>query len=441
MSRLFLQIALGLLLALIIASGLASQLLRVQMDRGADGLAPNPVQREVNLIHWSLSRLSGKEQLARIQVLQKEFPVEMQLVSTEQIPLEIQNLMPGSSPVFHDFHSRKIIYLWLGKENGILAMGPYRHHTPFRPIQLLLVLGVILPIVGIAAYLLAAPMVSRLRELERVSRQIGKGDLHARVGFEAKDATGDLARQFNHMAKRIESLLENQKHLLGAVSHELRTPISRIEFLLEIVKSTADSRERNRKVEDIRREISELDDLVGELLLYTRYDSMTEVPPVIMTPVIPLVEDAASRLLHRAPNREIKLRIELPPDFHFPLNSNHFRRVVENLVNNAIKYSSLVVEIRCHEEGENLYLMVDDDGPGISFEARQKVFEPFFRMDEARSRKSGGAGLGLAIVSKIMTSHGGSIEAEEAPLGGTRMTTKWPRLLVKNCFQAGKGRF
>jgi len=427
MSRLFLQIALGLLLALVIATGLASQLLRVQMDRGSGGLAPMPVEREANLIHWSLIQLDGPAQLKKLTTLRDEFPVDFKLVGSEDLPSAIESLLPSSGPIFQQFQKEKTVYLWLGEENGTLALGPYRHRTPFRLSQLLLILGVILPIVGIAAYLLAAPVVGRLRELERASFLLGKGDLKARVEFEAKDATGDLARQFNQMAGHIEKLLETQKHLLGAVSHELRSPISRIEFLLEAVQASDDPQERDRKVEDIRGELTELNELVRELLLFTRFDSMTETPPRVLTPVAPLIEDAVARFTHRTADRNIKVLIHLNPGFRFPLNSNNFRRVLENLVSNAMKYSTGNVEIECREEEAHLLLVVEDDGPGIPAAVCHRIFEPFFRVDEDRSRQSGGVGLGLAITKRILDSHGGSITAGPAQLGGTRMTTRWPR--------------
>lgn len=427
MSRLFAQIALGLLVALLIASGLASQVLRVQLDRGKGGLAPNPVQRECNLVQWSLSKIDGPEQLIRIQELKKEFPVKMQLVPNNQLPRNVQNLLHGSSPVFQLFHKQKKVYIRLGDENGTLVLGPYRHNTPFRPTQLLWVFGIILPIVGIAAYLLAAPMVRRLRELEKVSQEIGQGNLNARVNFEAKDATGDLARQFNRMAERIEGLLESQKHLLGAVSHELRTPISRIEFLLEALQSTDDQDHRDLRVEEIRKEMGELSELVGELLTFTCFDSLSEAPVREMIFVQPLIEEAVTRVKHCFSGREVTVEVDLPPGLQFSLNRNNFRRVVDNLVSNAVKYSRDVVWVHCREEVDYLCLVVDDDGPGIGVEDRQAIFEPFFRLDEARSRESGGAGLGLAIVSRILESHGGSIDVSQAPLGGARLVARWPR--------------
>ncbi len=429
MSRLFLRISLGLLLALVVSSGLASQLLRMQIDRGRGGIAPDPVQRDANLVHWSLSHTTGQEQLDRIRSLQAEIAFEMRLVPSSrsgQLPPVIRNNLPSHTPLFQQFQKDKKVYLWLGEENGVLVLGPFRHRTPFSPMQLLLVTGVILPIVGLTGYLLASPVVRRLRELEEASLRIARGDLKARAGFEANDATGDLARQFNRMADRLEKLLEKQQHLLGAVSHELRTPISRIEFLLERLQTANGERERGRELADIRGELIELDDLVRELLLFTRFDAMDGPLSRASTAVTPLVEDAVARLMQDASSRGIEVRSDMTPELEFLIHPGHFRRVVHNLLVNAIRYADQQVKVRCFEEDDRLCMMVDDDGPGVPDEYRRRIFEPFFRVDEARSRESGGVGLGLAIVKRIVESYGGSIEVSESDLGGTRMMAEWP---------------
>jgi signal transduction histidine kinase len=142
--------------------------------------------------------------------------------------------------------------------------------------------------------------------------------------------------------------------------------------------------------------------------------------------VKPLSDLAVLAELHAPDDREVLVHAELPEKAEVHADPRLFQRALENLLRNAVRYGKSVVEVSIAEIDGYLHVVVDDDGPGIPVEERERVLQPFVRIEADRDRDTGGAGLGLAIVSRIVRRHGGTISVDDAPLGGARITTTWP---------------
>jgi two-component system sensor kinase ParS len=264
-----------------------------------------------------------------------------------------------------------------------------------------------------------------IAQTAKATQKIACGDLSARVEVLDNDPTQYLSLSFNQMADRIESLIKNQRHLFQAVSHELRTPLSRIAFHLEMISEETQQHQRNQLVAEIANDIDELDNLVKELLLYSKFSShpiKLEVQPI-------QVPDALNRIIANQKTthkRIIDIVTGTKENIEVMAQPFYFKLAIQNLVSNAVRYAFQRVWI-CYDRSINgVRIEVCDDGPGIPLEKRHSVFEPFARLDDSRDRKTGGVGLGLAIVNRILERHGGTVSITDNDGHGTRFITFWP---------------
>ena len=289
---------------------------------------------------------------------------------------------------------------------------------------LLGVLLAILVVIGAAVYLLLRPFERRILALADVARRFGEGRLDSRAPAGQSDAIGVLAGAFNGMAGRIEGFIERQKELLRAVSHEFRTPLARLFFLVDDAEGAGTPEEKNQLLERIEGSLQELNDLVEELLAFTRLEEDPGQPARESIDVAAVLADMRGVVADL--RGDLKFEIECE-ELEVVAVPHLFRRAVLNLVTNAVRHARERIEIACSCERDRVHLHVDDDGPGIPEAARDQVFEPFSRLDESRTADSGGAGLGLAIVQRIMSLHGGRVSVDESRLGGARFTLSFPR--------------
>jgi two-component system sensor histidine kinase RstB len=287
---------------------------------------------------------------------------------------------------------------------------------------LLIVLALLLA--GVVAYWLVAPLARRIRALAGTTLRLANRDFAARSADTARDALGDLARRFNDMAAEIESLIETKQQLLQAVSHEFRTPLSRIRFELALLAESTSESESARRFEAIDESLVEMDDLVGELLAFVQLDGRPQLSVERVSPAD--LADEVARAIQPL-RAEVAVRVDARAQTKIDAHPKYLRRALQNLVVNAIRHARSEVVIEVDDRGGALAMTVRDDGLGIPDGARERIFEPFVRLDESRSRDEGGAGLGLAIVRKICEWHGGSVIAAPAERGA-RFVMTLPRL-------------
>jgi two-component system sensor histidine kinase RstB len=303
-------------------------------------------------------------------------------------------------------------------------MRPPRPSAPAWPLIAILV-GLVI-VATVTAVLLARPLVRRLRSLQSVAARIANGDLGARVQISEHDALGEFAFQFNQMADRNQILLEKQRDLIRAVAHELRTPAARIRFALELLAEATSDQQRERHILAIDSDLSEVDSLVRELLLLDHLESDPDANAGETFQVRGAVDDELERLRPMRPQVEVVTACAVAGDESAAGSEKLFRRALRNLVTNAQRHAKARVRVSMTRGAREIVLAVDDDGPGIPPADRVRVLEPFTRLDRSRSRGTGGFGLGLAIVSRILRAMGGHLKIGDADLGGASFVMSWP---------------
>lgn len=238
-----------------------------------------------------------------------------------------------------------------------------------------------------------------------------------------------LLRSNHERAREIERLLAAQRELLQAVSHEIRTPLARARFRLAALEHAMSDGARQERVAGLGSQLDQLDDLIEEMGSYAdrRADGRSE------TAVETTSFDLPGELRRcadewRSSRAEIAITgLDDVAPVHLDASSREFARVVGNLVSNAVRHARSEVRLRgVDEQNGTVRVEVLDDGPGIPPEDRDRVFQPFTRLDASRSRVTGGVGLGLAIARRIVERHGGTIHVTESPSGGARFVVLWP---------------
>ncbi len=271
--------------------------------------------------------------------------------------------------------------------------------------------------VALAALVTARWVVARsLRPVDDMRREleaITASDLDRRVPIpETGDELQHLGRAMNETIARLGSAVSANERFVADAAHELRSPITGVRAALEIEAARAPG----SLIEDSARELDRASRLIEDLLvLARRQGGPTRRADVDLDDVV-RAELAAART--RFPELDIQSTIA---PARLSGDGDALRRVVANLVENACRYGDGKVEVVLAGDDRQRILTVDDDGPGISPVDRERVFERFARLDESRSRATGGSGLGLAIVQEIVADHGGTVEIEDSPLGGTRI--------------------
>ena len=322
------------------------------------------------------------------------------------------------------------IYSRLPDTGKLIKLGPVTMLNPY-PFKLLATLGLfILASISIAIYVLVRGLERRLSKLERAARRLARGDLEARVKVHGGDSVGQLGAAFNNMASHIQRLLSIQKEMIRGVSHELRTPVARIRFGLEMVEDAQSSDERSGYIKGIDGDIEELDHLIDEILTYAKLEEgvpdirfqRLDVDSIVARVAEEHQRQKSSVVVEHVPCRTLEARRRID------VEERYIHRAIQNLVSNACRYANKTVQVRFSVGHDTCRVDVEDDGPGIPEEQRERVFTAFARLDDSRTRSSGGYGLGLSIVRRIMHWHNGkAMVGVSDKLGGARFSLVWPR--------------
>ncbi len=326
-------------------------------------------------------------------------------------------------PVVQLHDAGPAIYLPIPGQPFVAVLRPGPAPPPWSGRRGLLLAVLVLSGIGLAVYAVVRPVERQLTGISGAAGRIGKGELGARAEVHRRDASGELAETFNDMAERVQTIVEGRRALLHGVSHELRTPLARLRFAVELLEDAVDPEARARRVEEMLGDVVELEDLVAELMRYSELEEgagLDRQPTDLVVLVSGLVEEA------RRLRPEAELVFEPRPVPELSLDQRQVSRSIGNLVNNAVRYSDSRVRVSTEHEPGQARVVVEDDGPGVPEADRERIFEPFVRLDEARSRDTGGIGLGLALALRAVRAHKGGIEVDESPLGGARFTWTVP---------------
>ena len=261
-----------------------------------------------------------------------------------------------------------------------------------------------------------------LQALSSMADEFGSGKLTARAHMKSSATIYPLAERINHMAGRIEHLLEAQRSLLNSVSHELRTPIARLEFALELLDARAKDPDLSKRIAAMEGDLAELNNLVGELLDMNKLDSARTLQTATLS-LDELLQECCGALPHAAARLDCEFEAGLGM---IEADGRLLGRAIGNLLRNAQKYAAGRILLSARKRADGVEIAIDDDGPGIPEEERDKIFDPFYRLDRSRDRATGGFGLGLSIAQKAVALHGGTLRVESSALGGARFVIALP---------------
>ncbi len=377
----------------------------------------------VFLFYELVDQTPAAQRQARLSELQPHSSIEFSLVSTAEVEQRVgRAVQPGDQLSHRVSFEGEWCFQVFSDGQGALAAGPVIPGWPRGTVPV----GAILAIIGVPAIagLIAMRVERELNKVERASEALAVGEFSARVD-NAQGPSRELAQTFNAMAERIERLVRSRDELVQAVSHELGSPLSRLRFHMELLADLP-GEEREQRLRAMTQELDTLDDLVAELLSYVQSEDL-ELNQRVFDPRQGLDDIAELARLEVPEERPIGLEVRpLPEGLRVFADQRLFLRAVENILRNAMRYAAREVRVEVIDENGQVRIDIDDDGPGIPEDMRHKVTVPFVRLDPHRGRKTGGVGLGLAIVSRIVRRHGGHVEIGTSPLGGARVSTRWP---------------
>jgi two-component system sensor histidine kinase CpxA len=301
--------------------------------------------------------------------------------------------------------------------------------------------GILLGIIssGLVCYVLARYLTSPIVRLRAATQKLASGDLTARAGLPGSrrhDEMAELMRDFDRMAERLENLVNAQSRLLTDISHELRSPLARLNVALELARQRS-GLEAGSALDRIDRETNRLNQLIQRLLTVARLEAGGESIEKIPVRLENIIHEIAKDAAFEAQSRGCEVEATIVDDCIVVGSPSLLHSAIENVVRNAIRYTQegSSVEVRL-EQGIGLQndslgspqavVRVTDSGPGVPDDALDKLFRPFYRIDDARGRQTGGVGLGLAITDRAVRLHGGNIRVSNRPQGGLMVEIRLP---------------
>ncbi len=428
MTRLFMRMAFGVFIAIVLSIVIASQVTRHNLEDGLLRIFPKIFLGVNKLVDQRLSSVPQEKLFDELRQIKIDFPFPIDFLPPdhEAIPESVKRDLATSKLSGTHIDTDLTIYSSLLKGQYVLVCGPLPKIWQPTGASRIIALGLFSFVLLSLTLFLGYPLAKRLRHLERVTEKFGKGQLSERVTVSGKDGMDQLAGRFNQMANRIQLLLESQSNMLGAVSHELRTALSRIRFKLELLPSPAETIEQDNPITPIERDLDAIERLIDDLLLYHRVDTDESVvfdELEARSFINSVIETYKSE---NDPKSEIKMLADLSESIKFRGNSTFLRLALFNLLANGIRYAHSRLHVNLQESEGNLLIIIENDGPPIPEAKWDSIFKPFFRLDTSRSRETGGTGLGLAIVKKVVHMHRGQVCVGQSDLGGARFELKFP---------------
>jgi signal transduction histidine kinase len=271
------------------------------------------------------------------------------------------------------------------------------------------------------------PLIKRLRLLRSTAKNFGEGDFSERIHISSTSYIVDIENEFNRMAEKIETLVEDNKLLSNAVSHDLRTPLARLRFGIEALSETNKPETKEKYIQHLSQDIQEMENLVGVLLDYARLDQKminVERLPLNLNTLI----EGCARNLTSSDSSAVSIDVSGLSKIQIIIdgNENYLSMLINNLLSNAQRYAVKHVRITTKQTTTSLIMCVSDDGPGIPVEKRGEIFKPFIRGENQIEQK--GYGMGLAIVARIAVWHGAHVVISQSDeLGGAKFTITFKR--------------
>lgn len=289
---------------------------------------------------------------------------------------------------------------------------------------------------GVICYLLSIYLTKPLSTLSFAANSIATGKLSTRVGkFKGhyRDEIADLSNNFNRMADKVEKIVKLKERLLQDISHELRSPLARLQIAIELGRKKSGNVAQS-EFSRMEEECICLNSLIGEILEYARLDKsvyqlqreLTNIPKLLQR----IIADANFEFANNSTNNNRRVTLSAATDCNLYVDERLLHRAIENILRNALRYSPaqelVSVVIFFSETQQDLVIEIKDHGPGIPEDQLKKIFNPFYRVDKSREKKTGGYGLGLAIARQAIHLHNGEIQVINQKTGGLKVRITLP---------------
>ncbi|MGV3345728.1 two-component system sensor histidine kinase RstB [Enterobacteriaceae bacterium LUAb1] len=308
------------------------------------------------------------------------------------------------------------------RSHYVLVVGPipylfFLHEMRLLDVALMALIGMSL---ALPVFIWMRPHWKDMLRLEKAAQRFGQGNLNERIHFDNASSLQRLGIAFNQMADNVSTLMASKKQLIDGIAHELRTPLVRLRYRLEMSDNLSES-----EATALHRDIGQLEALIEELLTYARLDRPRVELTMQHVELAAWLKDKIVNIQSTNPHYHIE-HVTPAGQLAGNFDTRLMERVLDNLVNNALRYAQTRLRVSLWLDGSQASLQVEDDGPGIPAECRAQIFEPFVRLDPSRDRSTGGCGLGLAIVHSIALAMKGNVVADSSPLGGAALRFSWP---------------
>jgi two-component system, OmpR family, sensor kinase len=409
-------------------------------------LAP---EQEANVEIRALFRLVEKElatshsqpdinRSQQVQQLAQELQLSLEILSLDDVAQSaaMQELRAGE--ILATGTEQQIIwYKRIANTDEVLMLVLAQHNDHESPLYDVLLIVFYLAI-ALVIYLWVWPLSRDSKKLELQTRNLGKDGVPQTLDISPTSTLYPLARAFNHMAQRLRELIASHREMTNAVSHELRTPLARMKFALAMIDEEKLNDKDRRQLRSLEQDIAEMESLISSLLMYAGFEQKTQSLRQSAGYMGDLFDEIQQRF-SRHNERNLCLTMnDMSNNSLVYCEWKLMETVLQNLINNAARYAHSRINVEIQQTEKEYLVAVEDDGPGIPTEKRERVFESFVRLyheeqsatEKANGSATGGFGLGLAIVKRIMQWHQGRADfVEPQQLGGARVQVRWPKSL------------
>ncbi|MFK8257183.1 two-component system sensor histidine kinase RstB [Erwinia sp. AnSW2-5] len=422
MKKLFIQFYLLLFVCFLVMAMLVGLVYKFTAERAGRQSMDDLMKSSLYLMRSELREIPPRDWNKTIDNLDLNlsFKLHIEPMSKYQLdPGTLRRLRSGEIVALDDEYT---FLQHIPRSHYVLAVGPipylfYLHEMRILDIALLAFIGISL---ALPVFIWMRPHWQDMLKLENAAQRFGQGHLDERIHFDSASSLLRLGVAFNQMADNINTLVASKKQLIDGIAHELRTPLVRLRYRLEMSDNLTEAESAA-----LNRDIGQLESLIEELLTYARLDR----PQVNLNlQTLDLAQWLHERLDDmRSVQPAFDIALDTPQRENIGVaDTRLMERVLDNLVNNALRYADQRLRVGLWFDGDMAFLQVEDDGPGIPLDERQRVFEPFVRLDPSRDRATGGCGLGLAIVHSVAQAFGGYVTIDSSPLGGASVRFCWP---------------
>ncbi|ALR76808.1 two-component system sensor histidine kinase RstB [[Enterobacter] lignolyticus] len=422
MKKLFVQFYLLLFVCFLVMTMLVGLVYKFTAERAGRQSLDDLMKSSLYLMRSELREIPPRDWSKTLKELDLNLSFDLRIEPLSKFHLaedSMQHLRAGDIVALDDQYT---FIQRIPRSHYVLAVGPvpylyFLHQMRLLDMALMAFIAVSL---AFPVFLWMRPHWEDMLKIESAAQRFGEGHLSERIHFDSTSGFERLGVAFNQMADNINALIASKKQLIDGIAHELRTPLVRLRYRLEMSENLSEA-----ESQALNRDIGQLEALIQELLTYARLDrpqnELTLTTPDFPAWITTHIEDIQTV----NPQRDVVLS-ELTAGDYGSLDMRLMERVLDNLVNNAMRYSNQRIQVSLLLQDSRATLLVDDDGPGIAADERERVFEPFVRLDPSRDRATGGCGLGLAIVHSIAQAMSGSVSCDASPLGGARFCFSWP---------------